>query len=277
MNLRVLALALVLWPVVAGAQQARDTGAAAPPAARVAEGGRGQRFRADLRLGFDVTRQTLAAPAHWSRAEWVAVPATALALATLSEADRPVQGLFDRNRSSGGNRVLSAVEPLGAQGNLALVVATYGVGLALDVPALRWTGVEAAASSVVASGVVTPMLKLLVGRSRPRQEKGPFVFHALSGNASFPSGHTTQAFAVASVFASEARPLWAKALIYGLAGGVATARMYHDAHFLSDVTAGATIGTVVGRAVVARGHAELGKSGVAPYVGGDGVGLELRF
>ncbi len=143
--------------------------------------------------------------------------------------------------------------------------------------ALRRAGVEAAAASIVASGIVTPALKRLVGRSRPWASRGAFDFHALTGNESFPSGHTTQAFAAASVFAAEAHPLWAKALIYGVAGGVATARLYHDAHFLSDVAAGATIGTLVGRSVVARAHGAPGSGGVAPYVGRDGVGLELRF
>jgi len=271
-----VALALVLWPA-SGAAQARDTAVGPARGAVTAEGGRAQQFARDFRLGFDVTLGTVAAPRHWSRAEWVAVPATALALVTLSGVDQPVQGFFDRNRSGGANTVLSAIEPFGTQRNIATVVGTYLVGLALDVPALRRAGVEAAASSLVASGIVTPALKRLVGRSRPWQEKGPFTFHALTGNESFPSGHTTQAFAAASVFAAEAHPLWAKVLIYGLAGGVATARMYHDAHFLSDVTAGATIGTVVGRSVVARAHGELERGRRAPYVGGAGVGLELRF
>ncbi len=42
--------------------------------------------------------------------------------------------------------------------------------------------------------------------------------------------------------------------------------------------AGAAIGTVVGRSVVARAHGELRAGGaLAPYVGGGGVGVELRF
>ncbi len=271
MKLRVIASALLLWPISLSAQARTDT--AAP-----AEAGRVQLFTRDFRLGFDVTLHTVAAPLHWSKAEWVAVPATALALVTLSGADEPVHGLLDRNHSGGVDGVLSKLEPLGAQGGIATVVGTYLVGLALDVPSLRRAGVEAAASSIVASGIVTPALKGLIGRSRPWAAKGPFDFHALSGAESFPSGHTTQAFAAASVFAAEVHPLWAKALIYGVAGGVATARMYHDAHFLSDVTAGATIGTVIGRSVVARAHHELDAGrGLAPYVGGGGVGMQLRF
>lgn len=273
MMLRSIAAALVgalaLGPVAAGAraQQARDTTLAAS---------RAQLFARDFHLGFDVTLGTIAAPLHWSKSEWVAVPALGIALVTLSGADEPVQHMFDRNHSGGASRVLDQIEPFGTERAIATVVGTYLVGLALDAPGLRRVGVEAAASSIVAAGIVTPSLKRIFGRSRPWAARGPFDFHSMSGNESFPSGHTTQAFAAASVFAAEAHPLWAKALIYGVAGGVATARLYHDAHFLSDVAAGATIGTVVGRSVVARTHGVL-RGGVAPYVGGEGVGLVLRF
>jgi len=263
-----MVLALVLGPAAVGAQQVRDTTAATSRAHALAR---------DFHLGFGVTLGTLAAPLHWSKADWLALPATGIALVTLSGADEPVQHTFDRNHSAGADRVLSQIEPFGTGRAIATVVGTYLVGLALDAPGLRRTGVEAAASSIVASGIVTPGLKRIFGRSRPWAGRGPFDFHSMSGNESFPSGHTTQAFAAASVFAAEAHPLWAKALIYGMAGGVATARMYHDAHFLSDVAAGATIGTVVGRSVVARTHGALARSGVAPYVGGDGLGLVLHF
>ncbi len=268
MKLRAMVLALALCPAGAAAQARTDT-TAAPLV------GRARLFARDFRLGFHVTLGTVEAPLRWSKPQWLAVPATGLALLTLSGADEPVHAAFDRNRSAGVDQVLTAIEPFGTKLGIATVVGSYVAGLALDVPSLRRTGVEAAASSIIASGLVTPALKRLVGRARPWQGQGAFSFHALTGNESFPSGHTTQAFAAASVFAAEAHPLWAKALIYGLAGGVATARLYHDAHFLSDVTAGATIGTVVGRSVVARAHGETRALGA--YLGPGGAGLELRF
>ncbi len=279
MKLPTLVLALLLGPVGLVAQSRPDTAARGPVASAAPDDpGRLLVFRQDFRLGLHLTKKAVAAPLHWSKADWVAVPATAVALVTLSGADEPVHDAFDRNRAGAVDRVLTAIEPFGAQGAIATVVGTYLVGLALDVPVLRRAGVEAAASSIVASGIVTPGLKRLIGRARPWQGQGAFSFHALTGNESFPSGHTTQAFAAASVFAAEAHPLWAKALIYGVAGGVATARLYHDAHFLSDVTAGATIGTVVGRSVVATTQRRLGPTGgLTPYVGGDGVGVALHF
>ncbi len=240
------------------------------------EPGRTQVFARDFVLGVQGTVHTFLAPARWSVREWLALPAGAAGLVLLSTVDQPVHHAFDRNHFGAANTVLSAIEPFGAQAGIATVVATYGVGLLADRPGLRRTGVEAAVSSVVASGVIAPALKLIVGRARPRQNEGAYAFHGFSGDESFPSGHTTQAFAAASVFAAEARPTWAKVLIYGIAGGIGTARLYHDAHFLSDVVAGATIGTVAGRAAVAWGHGSAAAPAM-PLVAGNQVGVTLSF
>jgi membrane-associated phospholipid phosphatase len=66
---------------------------------------------------------------------------------------------------------------------------------------------------------------------------------------SFPSGHATQAFTVATVIATEYPSPWVKAACYVPATIVLYARMRHDAHWASDVTAGALIGYGVGRSV----------------------------
>ena len=71
-----------------------------------------------------------------------------------------------------------------------------------------------------------------------------------SSNASFPSGETTQAFAVASVIAAHYDSLWVKVSSYGIASLVGIARIYEDAHWTSDALAGALIGTAVGMAIV---------------------------
>lgn len=247
------------------------------PTALLGQGqGRVEQFRADFVTGFRGTVHTLLAPTRWSVAEWAAVPATGIALATLSGVDDPVHDAVARNRTPTEQRVLGDIEPFGTKYAIGAVVGTYLAGLALDRPGLRRTGVEAATSSVVAAGIVTPALKRLVGRTRPWGGKGAFDFHSMTGNESFPSGHTTQAFAAASVLAAEAHPLWAKAGIYALAGAVGAARIVHDAHFLSDVVAGATIGTVTGRSVV-HWTAGQGRPAIAPYLGTGGAGIELRF
>ncbi|HET9986340.1 MAG TPA: phosphatase PAP2 family protein [Longimicrobiales bacterium] len=259
----VLAAALALGATAATAQQPpADT---APP-----------RFTPvrDVRLGLAATAHALAAPAGWGRREWLAVPAVTAGLAALSLADEPADRFVDRDRRGFKNVLLNTIEPLGSEASIPIVVATYVAGIALDRPGLRRAGIEAAASSVAAGGVITPLFKEVFGRARPREHEGSHHFQPFGGDASFPSGHTTQAFAIASVFAAEARPLWARIAAYGLAGGVGVARMYHGAHFASDVAAGALVGTLVGRGVVrfGRSHARL-----APTVGSGGAGLALTY
>src|SRR5258708_12058164 len=94
--------------------------------------------------------------------------------------------------------------------------------------------------------MIAPDVQAGVGRARPADDQGPrecdpFLVH----NSSFPSGHSTQAFAVASVIAAHYDALWIKITAYSGASAVAFARVEGNHHFTSDVLAGALIGTFV--------------------------------
>ena len=70
---------------------------------------------------------------------------------------------------------------------------------------------------------------------------------------SFPSGHATGAFAVATVFASEYRDRrWLPWVAYGTAGMIAGSRVALDRHFPTDVIVGALLGRSLGKMVLAR-------------------------
>lgn len=147
-----------------------------------------------------------------------------------------------------------------------------------DLADLGWHGTEAV---VIASGV-TSMLKGLLGRSRPyvTSDTNPGDFNFLKGFGrgtygvdrngkkfgssdyqSFPSGHTTTAFAAAAAVTSETRRMWPQALwvvapiMYGGATLVGLSRMYHNNHWASDVVLGAAVGTFSGLKVVRYSHA----------------------
>jgi hypothetical protein len=65
-----------------------------------------------------------------------------------------------------------------------------------------------------------------------------------SAYTSFPSGHTAEAFAVATVLAEEYgyRYKWVPYLSYGLASTVGVLRMANNKHYLSDVLVAAGVG-----------------------------------
>jgi len=89
------------------------------------------------------------------------------------------------------------------------------------------------------NGVYTILLKTAVGRERPNGED----------DKSFPSGHTSNAFALAAV--AERHYGWKVGVpAYAVASAVAVSRLQRNKHYLSDVVAGAAVGYIVGRTVV---------------------------
>jgi undecaprenyl-diphosphatase len=96
----------------------------------------------------------------------------------------------------------------------------------------------------VESAVVNLGVRALFSGGRPvNEEERP---HGLRRplTSSFPSGHASSAF-LAAVMLSEGRPREAP-LWFGLAGVVATSRVYVKVHHASDVVAGAAIGLALG-------------------------------
>lgn len=105
------------------------------------------------------------------------------------------------------------------------------------------TSTEHIAASVLVAGAVASGIKLSVGRARPYQTPGDTdVFRPFSGNTSFPSGHTTIAFATAAAISRECHARWVPWVAYPAAALVAWSRLRDNRHWASDVVAGAALG-----------------------------------
>jgi membrane-associated phospholipid phosphatase len=138
-----------------------------------------------------------------------------------------------------------------------------------DVPP-RWrrlcayTGVRALFlfMTIALSGIVADIIKPIAGRLRPilwlrDQAYGFAPFHTDSLWNSFPSGHTTTAFALAfslSTLYPRGRILW---FAYALL--LASSRVMVDAHYLSDVCAGAALGWLTVHLFMAHGMIQVWK------------------
>jgi hypothetical protein len=205
------------------------------------------------RIAWEDTKAILAAPAHWSGKDWLLFSGTVGAVAALGlVADVRMRDFSQDHKSKAADDFTKVVEPFGAQYSYA-VLGAYGIaGFLFHDTSARDIAIDGAMTSILAAGIITPVSKRVIGRSRPHQGEGPASFHPFSPNYnSFPSGHATQAFAVASVISGHSDNLWVNISAYTLASFVGYARIYHDAHWVSDITVGALIGTVVGHGVVA--------------------------
>lgn len=124
------------------------------------------------------------------------------------------------------------------------------VGLVSGNGRLTGAGVRAT-SSVALAGLTTHGLKAVFGRLRPDSLDADH-FSPFSRGRSFPSGHATVAFALATSLADEIRRPWASVLLYGAATGTAFSRVHDRRHWLSDVALGAALGVTAAKFVNGR-------------------------
>jgi len=189
-----------------------------------------------------------ASPFHWSGRDWLLVSASTAAVATLSLADESLSNAA-RERGPALGFVGDTLEGLGDGRSFVLLGGFYLAGLIGRDSKAKNVFFDGLSASLIASGMITPLVSTLVGRERPTQDMGGYAFHPFEGRA-FPSGHTSQAFAVASVIATSYDQLWVKVAAYGAASVTAYRRVQRGKHFPTDVVVGAVIGTAVGRSVV---------------------------
>lgn len=190
----------------------------------------------------------LASPFHWRGREWLLVSASTAAVAAISLADKSVSDAA-RERGPSFGFVGDTLEGLGDGRSFVLLGGFYLAGAIGHDSKAKDVFFDGLSASLIASGMITPVLSTLIGRERPTSDQGAYAFHPFDGRA-LPSGHATQAFAVASVIATSYDQLWVKAVAYGAATVGAYARVRRGKHFPTDVVVGAVIGTAVGRSVV---------------------------
>jgi undecaprenyl-diphosphatase len=127
--------------------------------------------------------------------------------------------------------------------------AAVGVGLVAAGPHGRAAAAAATVAALLAS-IVFMALKRRFRRPRPCDVAPHPLFDLRPPDAfSFPSGHTMNACAAATVLALSFPPLL-PALAF-LAGSVGASRVVLGLHYPSDVGAGAALGTLIGACVYA--------------------------
>jgi PAP2 superfamily len=181
------------------------------------------------------------APLHWEQGDWIEFGLFAGVTAAAYQYDDDVRTHF-AERSH-------AAKPGESPGELrdiipaAVVLAGTWAGAELSGnpqgKGEAWTMLEAAGFTVASSTV----LKYAFARERPNDTAQKDQW--FKGGSSFPSMHTSLAFAVGTVLAESGndRYRWLRrALGYGIGGATAYLRLRSNVHWLSDTVAGAGLG-----------------------------------
>ena len=120
-----------------------------------------------------------------------------------------------------------------------------GIAVLLSPDAQRFRAIEAAACAVAAGIILFHKIKRVFCRTRPSDIEPHCWAHIVTRDKfSFPSGHSTTAFAVALSLGSFYPEIMPLLLI--LAANVAISRIIVGMHFLSDVLVGSGMGALLG-------------------------------
>jgi len=248
----------------------------APPDAVTADGRRPDNaFSFDtLRLFADDTVYVFSAPTRWDAGDWLAAAGAGAFAVGTTAFDRSIRDSVQARRSAKLDRFSRAFQHMGSDYSFIVLAGFEGYHFLADDRRSQAVFVDGLAASLIASGFIAPILKYSVGRERPSDTTDPYSFHPFTNHNSFPSGHTTQAFAVATVIASHYPAWWVEAIAYGSAGLVGYCRVEQNAHWTSDVVAGALIGWSVARSVVNHNdESKAPKFTLLPYTDGRSSGL----
>lgn len=97
--------------------------------------------------------------------------------------------------------------------------------------------------SIVINTAITQGLKFAVDRKRPFETYPNDVYpYKIDNSASFPSGHTSTAFATATTLSLEFKKWYVVVPAFAWATGVGYSRIYLGEHYPTDVLAGAAVG-----------------------------------
>jgi membrane-associated phospholipid phosphatase len=123
-----------------------------------------------------------------------------------------------------------------------MLLGLLGYGLIKRDSESKQCAFELALSIAIGAGI-TEVLKVAINRERPADKYPGVIFvNGVVHGQSFPSGHTSLAFATATTLALNYKKWYIVIPAYLWAGSVAYSRMYLGKHYPGDVLAAAAIG-----------------------------------
>ena len=202
-------------------------------------------------FGRDI-KDVATSPGRWKGKDFLKFSAVLGTGALMFCFDDSIQDWVRENKTEDANNAAEVLTDLG-DGTLlgGLIIGSYLSGELFHDEQLRKIGLLGAESLIITT-VLTYVLKISAGRARPYSGESSLSFHPFATSSryhSFPSGHASAAFSVATIIAEHSKKLWVDVLVYSLAGIVAATRVTLDKHYLSDVFIGSALGYFISKKI----------------------------
>ena len=221
-------------------------------------------------------KSIVTSPARWDTSDWITATVVTGIAVGLYDNDAKIQKWVLDHKTNTSDNIGKDSTSLGfGKFTPVLVGGMYLYGHFADDSKARKTALLSVESFVL-TGVFVQTLKYSTSRHRPYTDDPPHTWdgprlNGSSNTMSFPSGHASSAFSVATVIASEYDNCIVQILAYGVATITAFDRVAHNAHWASDTFVGSAIGYFTGKAVVAaHRNGKDNRLSFAPLINDDG-------
>jgi membrane-associated phospholipid phosphatase len=196
----------------------------------------------------------MASPAGWRKKDFINLSAILGAGLVLYVFDQDIQEWAQDNRTSTSDDVFGFITHAGDGGVIAGMLAIlYASGEISRNDSLSKTALLSL-ESWLTTGVIVSSMKFAFGRARPYTGESSHSFHPFSTSSryfSFPSGHSSAAFAVFTTIAEQSKNVYVDVLAYSVATLCALSRVHNNKHWASDIFIGAVIGHLVAKKICA--------------------------
>jgi membrane-associated phospholipid phosphatase len=238
---------------------------------------------ADLKLNMSYlkgyvgdTGKILTSPVRWDDREWYTAALVLSMTAGLYAYDQDLKDWVQRRRNRTTDDFSRIFTPFGdALYTLPAAGFVYLYGEVQQSEKAKRIGLLGA-ESIILAGAFTQVIKMAGHRHRPdtgdqyNRWDGPGFS---TDNLSFPSGHASTAFALATVVAGESDIPYVAPAAYGIASLVALSRLNDNVHWSSDVFFGSAVGYFTARAVLRYHKKKNSPLVLLPDVSGDRYGV----
>ncbi|MGY5353046.1 phosphatase PAP2 family protein [Wenyingzhuangia sp. IMCC45533] len=185
-------------------------------------------------------------PFRWEKKDYIGAASILGGFAALTLIDSYVEETATRHEPHIPTVIKKFGDGFGGHVNaFAFSGGIYATGLLTKNKRIRKTG-ALMFTSVIAAGSLQTLVKVIVGRSRPRigdyNDLKPFSLD--KQRHAFPSGHSVVSMVFAHSIAKQIDNLFVKSILYTAATIVPVSRVWAESHWISDVALGSALGII---------------------------------